>query len=87
MDKKYSIALSFATENQELVEKVYYYLKAEGIPTFFAPARECQMDISGKNQSEIFYEIFGLRAEYVALFVSNSYVNKRVPMEEAINGK
>lgn len=83
MEHTYKIALSFATENQELVEKVYHYLKAEGFSVFFAPAQECQAVLSGKNQREIFYEIFGMRAEYVALFVSKEYLNKTVPMEEA----
>lgn len=83
MDQHYDIALSFATEEQELVEKVYHYLKAENISVFFAPALECQAVLSGKNQREIFYEIFGLRADYVALFVSENYIVKKVTMEEA----
>lgn len=83
MLKSYDIALSFATENQELVEKVYHYLKAEGVSVFFAPAQECQTAISGENQREVFYNIFGLEAEYVALFVSEYYIVKPVPMEEA----
>lgn len=83
MSKSYNIALSFATENQELVEKVYHYLKAEGLSVFFAPAPECQAAISGENQREVFYNIFGLEAEYVALFVSKHYIVKEVPMEEA----
>lgn len=83
MDQHYDIALSFATEEQELVEKVYRYLKAEGVSVFFAPSSECQAVLSGKNQREIFYEIFGLRADYVALFVSKNYIIKKVTMEEA----
>ncbi len=83
MNQHYDIALSFATEEQELVEKVYRYLKAENILVFFAPALECQVVLSGKNQREVFYEIFGLRADYVALFVSKNYIIKKVTMEEA----
>ena len=84
MDKKYvyDIALSFSMNEKELVENVYHYLKAEGFSVFFAPAQECQEILSGKNQREIFYEIFGLKAKYVALFVSDSYVKRRVTMEE-----
>lgn len=83
MDQHYKVALSFATEDQDLVEKVYHYLKAEKIDTFFAPSPEGQVYLSGKNQREVFYDIFGLNAEYVALFVSKYYVAKEIPMEEA----
>lgn len=83
MNYEYKIALSFATEEQPLVEKVYNYLKAENLPVFFAPSPECQTFLSGKNQREVFYNIFGLQSEYVALFVSKYYIAKDVPMEEA----
>ena len=82
MEKTYDIALSFSMVEKELVEKVYHYLKAEEYTVFFAPAPECQEVLSGRNQREVFYEIFGLKAEYVALFVSESYVKRAVTMEE-----
>lgn len=83
MNYQYNIALSFATENENLVEKVYHYLKAKQIKVFFAPSPEGQIFLSGKNQREAFYDIFGNKSEYVALFVSKYYVAKEVPMEEA----
>lgn len=83
MKYSYDIALSFATENQVLVEKVYHYLKAEELKVFFAPSSECQKILSGRNQREVFYEIFGRKARYVALFVSEFYIRREVPMEEA----
>lgn len=83
MKYQYEIALSFATEEQDLVEKVYHYLKAENINVFFAPSPEGQILLSGKNQREIFYNIFGMNAKYVALFVSNHYIGREIPMEEA----
>lgn len=83
MNYQYEIALSFATEDRDLVEKVYHYLKAENIHVFFAPSPEGQIVLSGKNQREVFYSIFGLNAQYVALFVSKHYVVREVPMEEA----
>ena len=83
MNHKFDVALSFATENQQLVEKVYHYLKAESINVFFAPSPEGQMFLSGKNQREAFYNIFGMDAKFVALFVSKYYISKEVPMEEA----
>lgn len=83
MKSEFDIALSFATENQPLVENVYHYLRAKGFRVFFAPSPEGQTFISGKNQREVFYQIFGWEAAYVALFVTKDYVRKQVPMEEA----
>lgn len=83
MNYQYKIALSFAMEDKNLVEKVYHYLKVKEINVFFAPSSEGQVFLSGKNQREAFYDIFGNQAEYVALFVSKYYVAKDVPMEEA----
>lgn len=83
MKCQFDIALSFATENQPLVDTVYHYLKAKGLRVFFAPSPEGQVFISGKNQREVFYQIFGWEAAYAALFVSKDYVCKKVPMEEA----
>lgn len=83
MKHQFDIALSFATENQPLVENVYHYLRAKGLRVFFAPSPEGQVFISGKNQREVFYQIFGMEAAYAALFVSKDYIRKPVPMEEA----
>lgn len=83
MKYHYDIALSYATEDSLLADKIYHYLRAEKIKVFFAPAPEAQTVLSGRNQREIFYQIFGLEAEYVALLVSKAYVGKEVPMEEA----
>lgn len=83
MEKQFDVAISFAMENQELADTVYHYLKAEGLSVFYAPAPECQSILSGENQREIFYRIFGLESRYVILLVSRFYITKQVPMEEA----
>ena len=83
MGKLFDVAISFAMENEELADTVYHYLKAEGLSVFYAPAPECQSILSGENQREIFYRIFGLESKYVILLVSKYYVEKQVPMEEA----
>ena len=83
MGKLFDVAISFAMENEELADTVYHYLKAEGLSVFYAPAPECQSILSGENQREIFYRIFGLESKYVILLVSKFYVRKQVPMEEA----
>lgn len=83
MERLFDVAISFAMENEELADTVYHYLKAEGLSVFYAPALECQSILSGENQREIFYRVFGLESRYVILLVSKFYVTKQVPMEEA----
>lgn len=83
MSYQYKIALSYATEDKSLVEKVYHYLRTKEIDVFFAPSSEGQVFLSGKNQREAFYDVFGNKSEYVALFVSKHYIARDVPMEEA----
>lgn len=83
MKYEFDIALSFATENQELVEKVYHYLRAYKLSVFFAPSDEAQPFLTGRNQSEAFYDVFAIKSKYVALFVSKFYVYKDIPQEEA----
>lgn len=80
MINKYDIALSYAVEQENMVDTVYHYLKSEGLSVFFAP--ECQEVLVGMNQREIFYKVFS-KSKFVALFISNDYINKKTPMEEA----
>lgn len=83
MEKLIDVAISFAMENKDLAEKVYHYLRAEGLSVFYAPAPECQSILSGENQREVFYRIFGVDSKYVVLIVSKYYITKTVPIEEA----
>lgn len=86
MDYIFDIALSYASGengNEEIVKKVYYYLKAEKIHAFFAASEEGQRFLSGRNQRDVFYEIFGIQSKFVALFVSSEYLKREVTMEEA----
>lgn len=83
MSYTYDIALSYASPDVALVERVYRYLKAEGMKVFFAPSQEGQTALSGLDQQEAFYRVFGLESRYAALFVSKDYIKKRAPMEEA----
>lgn len=78
MNYKYKIALSFAMPEQEIVETVYHYLKSKGITVFFAPTAEAQVELSGRNQREVFFDVFSNQSEYVALFVSQNYIKRKV---------
>jgi len=77
----YDIALSYASEDKEVVDSVYHYLRGSGLTAFYAP--ECQDILVGENQEEIFFQIFSREAHHAVLFVSCHYVAKPVPMKEA----
>lgn len=81
MQKKFDVAISYATEQKELADNIYHYLRAQGWKVFFAP--ECQEILAGRNQREVFFQIFTEGAELVVLLVSKEYIAKKVPMEEA----
>ena len=61
----------------------YHYLKARNLSVFYAPTSEAQPFLTGRNQSEAFYDVFAIKSRYVALFVSEDYIRKEIPMEEA----
>ncbi len=70
MNYKYKIALSFAMPEQEIVETVYHYLKSKGITVFFAPTAEAQVELSGRNQREVFFDDccdFGKNIKYICI--------------------
>lgn len=76
----YDVALSFASEDKDIVELVYKYLCSEGLNVFYSPHNQAQL--AGKNRS-VFYEVFRYQAHFVVAFVSKDYVCKDVPMQEA----
>ena len=77
----YDIALSYASENYEIVDSVYHYLLGSGFTVFYAI--ECQHILVGEHQEEVFYKIFSQAARCAVLFVSQHYISKKVPMKEA----
>jgi len=77
----YDIALSYASDDKEIVDSVYHYLRGSGLTVFYAP--ECQNVLVGEHQEEIFYRIFASEARHAVLFVSRHYISKPVPMKEA----
>ena len=81
MKKEYDIAISYATAQKDLADRIYHYVKSAGWRVFFAPA--CQSTLAGANQREVFFRIFSQAAEFVVLLVSQDYLTRKVPMEEA----
>jgi len=78
---KYDLALSYASENESIVQRVYKILTEEGFCVFFAP--EYQHKLVGEDMVRAFYRIFRYEARYIAAFVSKEYIRKDATMQEA----
>jgi len=76
--KKYEVALSFAGEQREYVEKVARALQSRGIDVFY----DAYEDLWGKNLAEEFQDVFENRADYVVMFISKEYIQKAWPNHE-----
>ena len=54
MKYRYDIALSYAKENEELVDAVYHYLKAENITAFLPRPQKRKLSLAGKISARSF---------------------------------
>lgn len=73
-DFKYTVALSFAGEQRDYVERVAHSLKGFGIK-FFYDSDETPM-LWGANGIESLDVIYGTESRYVIMFVSDDYIKK-----------
>jgi hypothetical protein len=74
MEYKYDVALSFAGEDREYVEKVAEILKASGISVFYDKFEE--IDLWGKDLGIHFDYIYRQSAKYFIPFISSHYKEK-----------
>lgn len=72
---EYDVALSFAGENREYVEKVASFLKNFGVKVFYDDFN--QDEIWGKNLFEYLQDIYQNKAKYTIVFISEHYKNKK----------
>src|SRR6185369_7542642 len=72
--EKYHIALSFAGEDREYVEKVANDLKDRGVDVFYDKFDET--NLWGKNLYVYLRDIYQNKALYTVIFVSEAYKNK-----------
>jgi len=79
-DFRFDIALSFAGEDRDYVEKVAGKLKANGIEVYYDLFN--QVDAWGKNLAEHFDEIYRKQAKYCVIFISEHYAKKAWPSFE-----
>ncbi|WP_410626143.1 toll/interleukin-1 receptor domain-containing protein [Amycolatopsis sp. cmx-8-4] len=71
----YDIAVSFAGEDRELVRAVVTQLKEYDIRVFFD--EDSTSEMWGENLVDFLQAIYGRRARYAVLFVSQHYVSKK----------
>jgi len=74
MNYKYDIALSFAGEDREYVEKVAEILKQNGVKVFYDKFEEAEL--WGKDLGIQFEFVYARSAKYCILFISEFYKNK-----------
>jgi len=78
--KPYEIALSFAGEDRAFVDGVARELSSAGVRVFYDAFEK--VNLLGKDLTAHFAEIYGKRAHYCAMFISQHYVRKAWPQFE-----
>jgi len=77
---EFDVALSFAGEQREYVEKVATILKRKGIKVFYD--RFYQSQLWGKNLVEYFKKVYYSKSRFCIMFISNDYLSKMWPAHE-----
>lgn len=81
----YHIALSFAGEDRDYVEKVAIQLRAAGVEVFYDLFEEA--DLWGKDLYAHLSEVYQKKAIYTVIFVSAAYRDKLWPNHERRNAQ
>jgi hypothetical protein len=74
MKYKYNIALSFAGEDREYVEKVAVALRSNNVSVFYDKFEIA--DLWGKNLYDHLHKVYGLKSQYTVIFISEYYATK-----------
>jgi len=74
---EYDVALSFAGEDRDYVEKVANSLKTKRIRVFYDKFED--VNLWGKNLYDYLIDTYRNRAKYTIIFVSQHYANKAWP--------
>lgn len=85
MNYKYDIAISYANEQLQYVERVKNYLTQNGLKVFFAP--EHQPAIMGSNIITTLSDVYLKECKHILVFYSKEYSNKSIPRNEVDFGK
>ena len=71
---EFDVALSFASEDWEYVEKVAHTLKEIGVRVFYDCFEE--VNLWGKNLYDYLQEVYYKRSRYTIMFISEAYAKK-----------
>lgn len=74
MDYEYDVALSFAGENRDYVEKVAGFLREHGIKVFYD--RYNEVELWGKDLYSHLDDIYRKKSRYCVMFLSEHYAKK-----------
>ena len=77
---QFQVALSFAGEQRDYVERVARGLQERSIAVFYDGFEE--VSLWGRNGTEAFDKAFSQQAAYVVMFISQAYVAKAWPRHE-----
>lgn len=83
--KDYDIALSFAGEDRDYVERVATLLREAGINVFYDKFETA--NLWGRNLADHLGEIYGKRSRFVVMFISKYYPTKSWPTHERQNAQ
>lgn len=72
---KYDVALSFAGEDRDYVEKVALFLKKKNIAVFYDYFEE--ENLWGKNLISYLEKVYTYESKYCVIFISQHYVQKK----------
>jgi hypothetical protein len=79
-DIEFDVALSFAGENREFVERVARHLQAASLRVLYDDDQRVEM--WGKNLQEYLDEVYRQRSLCVVMFISQHYATKSWPTHE-----
>lgn len=78
--KYFDLAISYASEQEEIVERVVKILIEEGVELFYAPKN--QKEYRAQDMFKKFYHIYRYDSKFVVCFVSKEYLKKDYTMHE-----
>jgi hypothetical protein len=81
----YDVALSFAGENRNYVDKVATELRKNGIKVFYDTFEE--LTLWRKDLYQYLSQVYKDRARYTVIFISKSYADKRWTNHELKNAQ
>ena len=76
----YQVALSFASEQRDYVERVARGLQSRGVAVFYDDFE--QVELWGNDLVEELHEVFEHRAAIAVMFISKAYIKKVWPRHE-----